>query len=252
MASAPGGVGGRRGASTGSAVAGRTRRRSRRAAGAPEYVERLLFLSTATRAWAARAIPDYQSVFVFDNDHPCVGADAPRAARARRRHLSESRRPTGVARVVCYTPQAQHHAGGAAGRRDRRAARRLARPVSRARRAARGPPRADLREQGRSGRRVEPASARADLRDELRVQDDRDRGRCQPAATTTSTAACFFRTSSRPSATTAAGSCSRARRRSRSFRTSPATPTSATSRRRTRMPAWRRCRRERCASWRGA
>jgi UDPglucose--hexose-1-phosphate uridylyltransferase len=46
----------------------------------------------------------YAATFVFDNDHPCVGVDAPR-------HLEtpvgifKSSPATGIARVVCYSPR---------------------------------------------------------------------------------------------------------------------------------------------------
>ena len=170
-----------------------------------------------------------------------------RAARARSaaRHLSERAGHRRGARGLLHA-EAQHDARGAAGRRDRRAARHLARSVPRARRAARGPPRADVREQGRGRRRVEPASARADLRDELRLQDDRDRGRRQPA----------LLPGARPRAVSGHHPRRAGRRPPdslrelvgdrRSSRTSRATPTSATSRRRRRTPAWRRCRRASC------
>ena len=48
--------------------------------------------------------PSYTGTFVFDNDHPCVGADAPRALTAPD-GLYRSRPATGVARVVCYSPR---------------------------------------------------------------------------------------------------------------------------------------------------
>jgi UDPglucose--hexose-1-phosphate uridylyltransferase len=48
--------------------------------------------------------PDYQSVFVFDNDHPCVGADAPRSLE-QPAGIYRNAPATGVARVVCYTPR---------------------------------------------------------------------------------------------------------------------------------------------------
>ena len=59
--------------------------------------------------------PDYRSVFVFDNDHPCVGLDAPRQLEPPP-GIYRNAPATGVARVVCYTPEAQHDAGRAAGR----------------------------------------------------------------------------------------------------------------------------------------
>jgi UDPglucose--hexose-1-phosphate uridylyltransferase len=48
--------------------------------------------------------PDYQSVFVFDNDHPCVGSDAPRQLEPPP-GIYRNAPATGVARVVCYTPK---------------------------------------------------------------------------------------------------------------------------------------------------
>jgi UDPglucose--hexose-1-phosphate uridylyltransferase len=48
--------------------------------------------------------PPYGGVFVFDNDAPCVGADAP-VAVATPPGIYRSRPATGIARVVCYTPR---------------------------------------------------------------------------------------------------------------------------------------------------
>ena len=48
--------------------------------------------------------PAYTGTFVFDNDHPCVGVDAPRGLR-RPIGIYRSRPATGVARVVCYSPR---------------------------------------------------------------------------------------------------------------------------------------------------
>jgi UDPglucose--hexose-1-phosphate uridylyltransferase len=62
----------------------------------------------ATRESAARN-PDYVGVYVFDNDHPCVGPDAPMVGAA---HASppppapyQVRRANGLARVICYSPR---------------------------------------------------------------------------------------------------------------------------------------------------
>jgi len=46
---------------------------------------------------------DYRGTFVFDNDHPCVGPDAPEAIAPPPPY--QSRRATGVARVVCFSPR---------------------------------------------------------------------------------------------------------------------------------------------------
>jgi UDPglucose--hexose-1-phosphate uridylyltransferase len=45
----------------------------------------------------------YERTFVFDNDHPCVGANAPEPADAP--GIYESREARGIARVVCYSPR---------------------------------------------------------------------------------------------------------------------------------------------------
>ncbi len=48
--------------------------------------------------------PAYAGTFVFDNDHPCVGEQAPRDL-APPAGIYRSRPATGVARVVCYSPR---------------------------------------------------------------------------------------------------------------------------------------------------
>ena len=47
---------------------------------------------------------DYSGVFVFDNDHPCVGPEAPRSLEPATGPLL-NRPAQGVARVVCYDPR---------------------------------------------------------------------------------------------------------------------------------------------------
>ena len=69
----------------------------------PEYVESCYFCPRNVRVSGARN-PDYQSVFVFDNDHPCVGADAPQRLEPPP-GIYRNAPATGVARVVCYTPK---------------------------------------------------------------------------------------------------------------------------------------------------
>jgi UDPglucose--hexose-1-phosphate uridylyltransferase len=46
---------------------------------------------------------DYRDVFVFDNDHPCVGPKAPTVLEPPS-GVFRNRPATGIARVVCYTP----------------------------------------------------------------------------------------------------------------------------------------------------
>jgi UDPglucose--hexose-1-phosphate uridylyltransferase len=52
---------------------------------------------------SGRRNDDYPGVFVFDNDHPCVGPDAPEPAEPP--GIYRSRRASGLARVVCFTPR---------------------------------------------------------------------------------------------------------------------------------------------------
>ncbi|GCE25774.1 galactose-1-phosphate uridylyltransferase [Dictyobacter alpinus] len=47
--------------------------------------------------------PDYKGVYVFDNDHPCVGLDAPLQVPAPP-YPYRSRNAQGLARVICYSP----------------------------------------------------------------------------------------------------------------------------------------------------
>jgi UDPglucose--hexose-1-phosphate uridylyltransferase len=69
----------------------------------PEYAETCYFCPRNLRVSGARN-PDYQSVFVFDNDHPCVGADAPRQLDSPP-GIYRNAPATGAARVVCYSPK---------------------------------------------------------------------------------------------------------------------------------------------------
>ena len=48
--------------------------------------------------------PEYEGTFVFDNDHPCVGEQAPRELVAPPPGY-RNRPASGVARVVCYSPR---------------------------------------------------------------------------------------------------------------------------------------------------
>jgi UDPglucose--hexose-1-phosphate uridylyltransferase len=48
--------------------------------------------------------PQYTGTFVFDNDHPCVGANASRELTSPP-GIYRNRPATGVARVVCYSPR---------------------------------------------------------------------------------------------------------------------------------------------------
>ncbi len=48
--------------------------------------------------------PDYDGIHAFDNDHPCVGAEAPRELETPA-GIYRSRVADGLARVVCYHPR---------------------------------------------------------------------------------------------------------------------------------------------------
>ena len=61
----------------------------------PEYVETCYFCPCNLRVTGARN-PDYQSVFVGDNDHPCVGMDAPRQLEPPPASIGIRRRPGGA------------------------------------------------------------------------------------------------------------------------------------------------------------
>src|SRR5207249_2281040 len=53
---------------------------------------------------SGRRNAQYSGVFVFDNDHPCVGPGAPRDLAAPA-GIYENRSASGCARVVCFTPR---------------------------------------------------------------------------------------------------------------------------------------------------
>jgi UDPglucose--hexose-1-phosphate uridylyltransferase len=72
-------------------------------AATPGYAADCYFCPGNLRVGGARN-PDYRSVFVFDNDHPCVGPDAPRDLDPPS-GIYASRPASGFARVVCYSPR---------------------------------------------------------------------------------------------------------------------------------------------------
>jgi UDPglucose--hexose-1-phosphate uridylyltransferase len=69
----------------------------------PSYVESCYFCPGNPRVGGVRN-PRYTSVFVFDNDHPCVGGAAPLALETPP-GIYRNAPATGVARVVCYSPR---------------------------------------------------------------------------------------------------------------------------------------------------
>jgi len=69
----------------------------------PEYVDDCYLCPGNLRVSGARN-PDYSQTFVFDNDHPCVGNDAP-INNDKPIGIYQNRPANGIARVVCYSPK---------------------------------------------------------------------------------------------------------------------------------------------------
>jgi len=69
----------------------------------PEYVADCYLCPDNLRVSGARN-DNYTTTFVFDNDHPCVGFDAPQTLRDAP-GIYRNRPATGIARVVCYSPK---------------------------------------------------------------------------------------------------------------------------------------------------
>ena len=69
----------------------------------PEYLDDC-YLCPGNRRVSGAVNPNYEQTFVFDNDHPCVGPEAP-AASEPPAGAYRSRPARGIARVVCYSPK---------------------------------------------------------------------------------------------------------------------------------------------------
>ena len=69
----------------------------------PRYDPECFLCPGNTRISGARN-PLYSTTFFFDNDHPCVGQDAPPGIVAGN-EVFRNRPATGIARVVCYSPR---------------------------------------------------------------------------------------------------------------------------------------------------
>ncbi len=69
----------------------------------PRYVADC-YLCPGNRRVSGSVNDDYESVFVFDNDHPCVGLNAERDL-APAPGIYKNSPASGIARVVCYTPR---------------------------------------------------------------------------------------------------------------------------------------------------
>ena len=69
---------------------------------APDYAANC-YLCPGNERVGGAVNPHYQGVYVFDNDHPCVGPDAPEEV-APPPAPYKARRANGLARVICYSP----------------------------------------------------------------------------------------------------------------------------------------------------
>ncbi|MEW6128004.1 MAG: galactose-1-phosphate uridylyltransferase [Acidobacteriota bacterium] len=69
----------------------------------PEFVEDCYLCPGNSRVSGARN-PNYEGVFVFDNDHPCVGMNAS-ADLETPTGIFKNRPAQGIARVICYSPK---------------------------------------------------------------------------------------------------------------------------------------------------
>jgi UDPglucose--hexose-1-phosphate uridylyltransferase len=69
----------------------------------PTYVDDCYLCPGNSRVSGA-VNPSYDGVFVFDNDHPCVGPNAP-AELSSPSGIYQNRPAQGIARVVCYSPR---------------------------------------------------------------------------------------------------------------------------------------------------
>lgn len=76
---------------------------NRTADSTPDYLPDCYLCPGNTRCTGAQN-PDYKDIFVFDNDMPCVGPDAPRELAAPP-GIYKNKPANGIARVVCYSPK---------------------------------------------------------------------------------------------------------------------------------------------------
>jgi UDPglucose--hexose-1-phosphate uridylyltransferase len=70
----------------------------------PPAYDPTCYLCPGNARVSGRMNPSYSGTFVFDNDHPCVGSDAPRTI-APPPGIYRNGPATGLARVVCYSPR---------------------------------------------------------------------------------------------------------------------------------------------------
>lgn len=76
---------------------------NREALATPDYLPDCYFCPGNARVGGKRN-ENYSATFVFDNDHPCVGDDAPRQLQTPS-GIFKSSPAIGIARVLCYSPR---------------------------------------------------------------------------------------------------------------------------------------------------
>src|ERR1035437_2131705 len=69
----------------------------------PDYLPDC-YLCPGNSRVSGKTNPNYDQIYVFDNDHPCVAVNAPENETPRS-PIYRSRPATGIARVVCYSPK---------------------------------------------------------------------------------------------------------------------------------------------------
>ena len=69
----------------------------------PDYIPDC-YLCPGNNRVSGQCNPNYAATFVFDNDHPCVGFDAP-SQLCPPKGIYRNRPAAGIARVVCYSPK---------------------------------------------------------------------------------------------------------------------------------------------------
>ncbi len=69
----------------------------------PAY-ERDCYLCPTNQRISGRVNPNYEQVYIFDNDHPSVGLNAPVDLELPQ-GIYQNQPATGITRVVCYDPR---------------------------------------------------------------------------------------------------------------------------------------------------
>src|SRR3954453_19062315 len=69
----------------------------------PAYVDDC-YLCPGNARVSGASNPQYDGIFVFDNDHPCVGMEAPEPPGIDS-PIYRNRSARGIARVLCYSPR---------------------------------------------------------------------------------------------------------------------------------------------------